>query len=99
LWFARWQCESMDLISQVRYFLREQGEGRPIPILGGFVVRAQSGGRLHVFWCLPGPPAFGFLRRSRHLRRYERLLRSWGLTTELHLEEREPYVSCWIAVR
>ena len=90
---------SLDLVTQVRYYLREQGEGHPIPILGGYVVRAQSGGRLQVFWCLPGPPALGFLRRSWHLRHYERLLRSWGLNTELHLEETAPYVACWMARR
>jgi len=84
------------LEGQVRHFLREQGEGHPVPILGGFVVRAQPDGSVKIYWDLPGPPALGSLRRLGHLRRYERLLRSWGMTTELHLEEPEPYVACWV---
>jgi hypothetical protein len=89
--------DDVDLVGQVRHFLREQGEGHPVPILGGFVARAQPGGRVHVSWCLPGLAVLGSLLRSRHLRRYERLLRSWGLTTELHLEGPEPHVACWVA--
>lgn len=93
---ARWD---LDLASQVAYFLYDQGETRPVPILGGFVTQAQPDGRVHVHWRLPGPPVFGSFRRRRHLRRYARLLGTWGMATELHLEGSEPYLACWIAGR
>lgn len=87
----------LDLATQVEHFLREMGETRPVPILGGVVVEGQPGGRVHVVWRLPGPPLFGARRRLHHLRRYEHLLSAWGLATELHLEGPEAYVACWIA--
>src|SRR5437763_896022 len=86
----------VDLVSQIRHFLTEHGETYPRPILGGFVAQAQPSGRVHVYWRLPGPPALGAIRRLGHLRRYDRLLRSWGLTTELHPEPSEPYLACWV---
>ncbi|MDP8921399.1 MAG: hypothetical protein M3O34_00770 [Chloroflexota bacterium] len=89
----------LDLASQVAYFLYDQGETHPVPILGGFVTRAQPDGRVHVHWRLPGPAVFGSSRRRRHLRRYEYLLQGWGMATELHLEGPEPYLACWIAGR
>ena len=88
-----------DLTRQVGHYLRERGETRPVPILGGFVAEARPGGRVRVAWRLPGPPAFGGVRRRRALRRYERLLRAWGLATELCVDEPEPYLTCWIAGR
>ena len=93
---ARW---GLDLASQVGHYLREAGETRPVPILGGFVAEARPGGRVHVAWRLPGPPLFGAHRRLRALRRYERLLRAWGMATELCLDPAEPSLACWIARR
>ncbi len=89
----------LDLATQVGSYLRDLGETHPVPILGGFVAAAQPGGRVHVYWRLPGPPLFPGYRRRRILRRYEHLLRAWGLSTELRLGEPEPYVACWIARR
>ena len=89
----------LDLADQVSYFLYDQGETRPVPVLGGFDVEAQPGGRVHVFWRLPGPLIFKASRRRRHLSRYERLLRSWGMATELFADAPEPYVACWVAGR
>jgi len=89
----------LDLASQVGYYLRDLGETPPVPVFGGFVAEAESGGRVRVYWRLPGPPLFGALRRRRALGRYERLLRAWGLATELHLDEPEPYVACWLTRR
>src|SRR4051812_34779836 len=70
----------VDLVGQVRHFLRQQGGIAPRPIVGGIVAQDQANGRIHIFWQLPGPPAFGWIRRPRCLSRYERLLRSWGMT-------------------
>src|SRR3712207_9018985 len=78
----------LDLASQVGYFLEDQGETRPVPILGGFVAEAHPGDCVHVFWRLPGPPVFLAARRRRNLRRYVRLLRSWGMATQLHLDRK-----------
>ncbi len=86
----------LDLASQVGNFLEDHGESRPVPLLGGFVAEAGPSGRVHVFWRLPGPPAFLAARRRRSLRRYERLLGSWGMAMELHLDAPEPYLACWI---
>jgi hypothetical protein len=90
-------CWGLDLARQVGYVLRERGETRPVPILGGFVAEARPAGQVHVFWRLPGPPLFAAPRRLRNLRRYEGLLRSWGMATELCLDAPEPHLACWIA--
>ena len=87
----------LDLARQVEHYLRESGESRPVPILGGVVVEPQPGGRVRVYWRLPGPSLFAGRRRDRTLRRYARLLGAWGLATELRLDAPEPYVACWIA--
>ena len=91
--------EGIALVDQVGQYLRERGETHPVPILGGFVSEARPHGRVRVSWRLPGPPAFGGVRRHRALRRYERLLRAWGMATELCHDEPEPYLTCWIARR
>ena len=89
----------LDLARQVRHVLEDRGETRPLPILGGFVAEAHPSGRVRVSWRLPGPPIFGDRRRRRELRRYERLLRAWGVATALHFDTPEPYVACWVARR
>jgi len=88
-----------DLARQVGHVLREHGETRPVPILGGFVVEARPDGRVHVCWRLPGPPMLRSRRRLRTLRRYKGVPRAWGLATELCLDAPEPYLACWIARR
>jgi len=84
------------LARQVGDLLYERGEMPRAPLFGEVVVEAQPGGRTHVFWRLPGPPLFKAVRRRRYLRRYERLLRSWGLATEVRADAPEPYLACWI---
>jgi len=68
----------LDLAGQVRHYLRDRSESRPVPILGGAVIEARPGGRVHVFWRLPSPPLLAARRRRRALRRYEHWLRTWG---------------------
>ncbi len=89
----------LGLADQVGYYLHDLGETHPVPVFGGFVAEAEPGGRVRVYWRLPGPPLFGARRCHRALRRYERLLRAWGLATELRLDALEPYVACWIAAK
>lgn len=86
----------VDLARELDHRLRECGEVHPVPLLGGFVVRGQADGRVRISWHLPGPPAFGGIRRRRVLRRYARLLREWGFATELRLDHPEPHVTCWM---
>jgi hypothetical protein len=87
------------LVDQVRYFLRAQGETGPVPILGGFVVEPCLDGRVFVYWRIPGLSVLETVRRRASLLRYERLLRSWATETELHLDAPDPYVACWIGPR
>ncbi len=93
------ETAGLALARQVGDFLHERGEMPPAPLFGGVVIEAQPAGRTHVFWRLPGPPLFKAVRRRRHLRRYERLLRSWGLATKVCVDAPEPYLACWIRAR
>jgi hypothetical protein len=88
--------DGLQLVDQVRTFLRAQGESDPVPILGGFVAEPRLDGRVFVFWRLPGPPVFESIRRRASLLHYQRLLRSWATETELRLDAPEPYLACWI---
>ena len=86
----------MDLVRQVTHLLRERGETRPAPLLGGVAVETRADDGVNVYWRAPGSLVFPFLR-PRSLRRYERILGGLGMRTVLHLETPEPYVATWLA--
>ena len=85
----------MELARQVAHLLRESGETYPAPLIGGVVVETRADDRVNVFWRVLGRLALGFLR-LRSLRRYERVLSGLGMTTALHDEGPEPYLTCWL---
>jgi len=86
----------MDLARQVIHLLREQGETRPIPLIGGVAVEAQAADGVNVYWRVPGRAALRFLR-LRSLRRYQRILGGLGMRVVLHQDTLEPYLATWLA--
>ena len=85
----------MDLARQVAHLLREAGESRPIPLLGGYVVEARPDGGVNVVWRSVGPLTPSVLR-MRSLRRYQRILGGLRMVTVLQTNVREPYLACWM---
>ncbi len=84
----------MALADQVTHVLHECGETPAGSLIGGFTVRPQSDGSVRVFWRLGGLPVFDAFRYRRNLRRCERVLRAWGLATDLRLDGPEPSLVC-----
>lgn len=85
----------MDLARQVAHLLREQGESRPLPLIGGYVVEARPDGGVNVAWRTSGRVALPFLR-MRSLRRYQRILGGLRMITVLQTNVEEPYLACWM---
>ena len=85
----------VDLARQVAHLLREAGESRPLPLIGGYVVEARPDGGVNVSWRAVGPLAPAALR-MRSLRRYQRILGGLRMITVLQTNVREPYLACWM---
>ena len=85
----------MDLARQVAHLLRERGESRPLPLLGGYVVGARPDGGVDVSWRTSGRASLPFLR-MRSLRRYQRILGGLRMITVLQTNVAEPYLACWM---
>ncbi len=85
----------MDLARQVIHLLREQGESRPLPLIGGYIVEARPDGGVNVAWRTSGRVTLPFLR-MRSLRRYQRILGALRMITVLQTNVEEPYLACWM---
>ncbi len=85
----------MELDRQVAHLLREAGESRPLPLIGGYVVEARPDGGVNVYWRSVGLLAPSPLR-MRSLRRYQRILGGLRMVTVLQRNVREPYLACWM---
>ena len=85
----------LDLAPQVAHLLRERGESRPLPVVGGYVVRPRADGGVTILWRAPGPVHLPALR-GRSLRRYQQILSGLGLVTVLQTNVLEPYLACWL---
>lgn len=86
---------ALELAPQIVHLLRERGESRPIPVIGGFVVRPRADGGVTVLWHAPGPVTVSALR-TRSLRRYQQVLSGLGMVTVLQTNVAEPYLACWM---
>src|SRR3712207_2498279 len=82
----KWRAEAtgggVELDCQVAHLLREAGESRPLPLIGGYVVEARPDGGVNVYWRSVGRLA-PLPLRMRSLRRYQRILGGLRMVTVL----------------